>query len=41
MRAEARGFVSNSYVSGLSPAEFFEHQMAGREGIVATAVNTS
>ena len=41
MRAEARGFVANSYVSGLSPAEFFEHQMAGREGIVATAVNTS
>lgn len=41
LRAEARGFVSNSYVSGLSPAEFFEHQMAGREGIVATAVNTS
>lgn len=40
-RAEARGFVSNSYVSGLTPAEFFEHQMAGREGIVATAVNTS
>jgi len=41
LRAEARGFVSNSYMSGLSPAEFFEHQMAGREGIVATAVNTS
>jgi hypothetical protein len=41
LRAETRGFISNSYVSGLSPAEFFEHQMAGREGIVATAVNTS
>jgi len=41
LRAEARGFVANSYISGLSPAEFFEHQMAGREGIVATAVNTS
>ena len=41
MRAESRGFISNSYMSGLSPAEFFEHQMAGREGIVATAVNTS
>ena len=40
-RAEARGFVSNSYMSGLSPSEFFAHQMAGREGIVATAVNTS
>jgi len=41
LRAEARGFVANSYMSGLTPAEFFEHQMAGREGIVATAVNTS
>jgi DNA-directed RNA polymerase beta' subunit len=41
LRAEARGFISNSYMSGLTPAEFFEHQMAGREGIVATAVNTS
>jgi DNA-directed RNA polymerase beta' subunit len=41
LRPEARGFVANSYISGLSPAEFFEHQMAGREGIVATAVNTS
>lgn len=41
MRAEARGFVANSYMSGLTPAEFFAHQMAGREGIVATAVNTS
>jgi len=41
LRAEARGFIANSYLSGLTPAEFFEHQMAGREGIVATAVNTS
>jgi DNA-directed RNA polymerase II subunit RPB1 len=41
LRAEARGFIGNSYISGLTPAEFFEHQMAGREGIVATAVNTS
>lgn len=41
MRAEARGFVVNSYMLGLTPAEFFAHQMAGREGIVATAVNTA
>jgi DNA-directed RNA polymerase II subunit RPB1 len=40
-RAETRGFVSNSYITGLTPAEMFMHQMAGREGIVATAVNTS
>jgi DNA-directed RNA polymerase II subunit RPB1 len=41
LKAEARGFVANSYMSGLTPSEFFAHQMAGREGIVATAVNTS
>jgi DNA-directed RNA polymerase II subunit RPB1 len=41
MRAESRGFIANSYIRGLSPIETFEHQMAGREGIVATAVNTS
>lgn len=41
LRAEARGFIANSYLRGLSPIETFEHQMAGREGIVATAVNTS
>lgn len=41
LRAEARGFISNSYIRGLSPIETFQHQMAGREGIVATAVNTS
>ena len=41
LRAEARGFIANSYIRGLTPIETFEHQMAGREGIVATAVNTS
>jgi DNA-directed RNA polymerase beta' subunit len=37
----SRGFISSSYLQGLSPSEFFYHQMAGREGIVATAVNTA
>lgn len=37
----SRGFIQNSYMTGLSPHEFFYHQMAGREGIVATAVNTA
>jgi len=39
--AEARGFVRNSYKSGLNPTEFFFHSMGGREGLVDTAVRTS
>jgi DNA-directed RNA polymerase II subunit RPB1 len=38
---EARGFVASSYLMGLQPAEFFFHQQAGREGVVATAVSTA
>jgi DNA-directed RNA polymerase beta' subunit len=38
---KSRGFIESSYMSGLKPHEFFYHQMAGREGIVATAVNTA
>ncbi|CAJ1023156.1 RNA polymerase Rpb1, domain 1/RNA polymerase Rpb1, domain 2 [Leishmania utingensis] len=37
----SRGFVANSFYSGLSPTEFFFHGMAGREGIVDTAVKTA
>jgi DNA-directed RNA polymerase subunit A' len=39
--AEAKGFVKNSYKSGLTPTEFFFHSMGGREGLVDTAVRTS
>ena len=39
--AEARGFVSSSFISGLSPTEFFFHAMGGRIGIIDTAVKTS
>ncbi len=39
--AQAKGFVINSYKSGLSPTEFFFHSMGGREGLVDTAVRTS
>ncbi len=35
---ESRGFVENSYLRGLSPAEFFFHAMGGREGCIDTAV---
>ncbi|KAK3856179.1 hypothetical protein Pcinc_031683 [Petrolisthes cinctipes] len=37
----AKGFVSNSFFSGMTPTEFFFHTMAGREGLVDTAVKTS
>jgi DNA-directed RNA polymerase subunit A' len=39
--ADARGFVSSSYKSGLKPLEFFFHAMGGREGLVDTAVRTA
>lgn len=38
---EARGFVHNSYYTGLNPDEFFFHAMSGREGLIDTAVKTS
>lgn len=38
---ESKGFVQNSYLSGLSPQEFYFHAMAGREGIIDTAIKTS
>ncbi len=39
--AFAKGFVTNSYKTGLAPTEFFFHAMGGREGLVDTAVRTS
>jgi DNA-directed RNA polymerase III subunit RPC1 len=38
---EAKGFVRNSFYTGLTPTEFFFHTMAGREGLVDTAVKTA
>lgn len=38
---EARGFVENSYLRGLTPPEFFFHGMGGRVGLIDTAVKTS
>lgn len=37
---EARGFVENSFVQGLSPQELFFHAMGGREGLIDTAVKS-
>lgn len=38
---EAKGFVENSYLKGLTPSEFYFHAMGGREGLIDTAVKTS
>jgi DNA-directed RNA polymerase III subunit RPC1 len=38
---EAKGFVVNSFFSGLNPTEFIFHAMSGREGLVDTAVKTA
>jgi len=38
---ESRGFVKNSFKSGLSPTEYFFHAMGGREGLVDTAIRTA
>lgn len=38
---EARGFVENSFMNGLTPEEFFFHAMGGREGLIDTAVKTA
>ena len=38
---ESKGFVENSYLRGLTPTEFFFHAMAGREGLIDTAVKTA
>lgn len=38
---EARGFVENSFIQGLTPQEMFFHAMGGRVGLIDTAVKTS
>lgn len=41
LTAPAKGFVANSFYTGLTPTEFFFHTMGGREGLVDTAVKTA
>ena len=41
LSAAARGFVMNSYLTGMQPHEYFYHMQGGREGLVATAVQTA
>jgi DNA-directed RNA polymerase beta' subunit len=37
----ARGFVEHDYLTGMTPAEFFLHQYAAREGLFGTALKTA
>ena len=39
--AAARGFISASFIGGLSPPDLFFHAMGGRIGLIDTAVKTS
>ncbi|KAK4535381.1 hypothetical protein CDCA_CDCA04G1406 [Cyanidium caldarium] len=39
--AAAGGFIAGRFLTGLSPPEYFFHCMAGREGLVDTAVKTA
>lgn len=38
---ECRGFISNSFMHGLNPQEFFLHCISGRKGVIDTAINTA
>jgi DNA-directed RNA polymerase I subunit RPA1 len=40
-RPRAGGFVVDRFLTGVRPAEYYFHCMAGREGLVDTAVKTS
>ena len=37
----SRGFVKNSFMTGLTPPELFAHQAAGRPGLIDTAIKTA
>lgn len=39
--ARAGGFISDRFLTGVKPQEYYFHCMAGREGLVDTAVKTS
>jgi DNA-directed RNA polymerase II subunit RPB1 len=38
---EARGFIESSFIQGLTAEELYFHAMAGRQGLIDTAVKTS
>lgn len=39
--AKSGGFIDGRFLTGIQPQEFFFHCMAGREGLIDTAVKTS
>jgi DNA-directed RNA polymerase I subunit RPA1 len=39
--AKAGGFIASRFLTGVKPQEYFFHCMAGREGLIDTAVKTS
>ena len=41
LSARAGGFVADRFLTGVRPQEFFFHCMAGREGLIDTAVKTA
>ena len=41
LSSRAGGFVADRFLSGVRPQEFFFHCMAGREGLIDTAVKTA
>lgn len=41
VQPRAGGFVTGRFLTGIRPQEFFFHCMAGREGLIDTAVKTS
>ncbi len=38
---ESKGFIHNSFIHGLNPAEYFYHTMVGRSGVIDTSQGTS
>eukprot|EP01096_Ripella_sp_DP13-Kostka_P014128 TRINITY_DN628_c0_g1_i1.p1 TRINITY_DN628_c0_g1~~TRINITY_DN628_c0_g1_i1.p1 ORF type:complete len:1668 (+),score=880.80 TRINITY_DN628_c0_g1_i1:115-5004(+) len=40
-QARAGGFIGDRFLTGIRPQEYFFHCMAGREGLIDTAVKTS
>ena len=40
-RPRAGGYIDGRFMTGIKPQEFFYHCMAGREGLIDTAVKTS
>eukprot|EP00927_Polykrikos_kofoidii_P066442 TRINITY_DN62040_c0_g1_i1.p1 TRINITY_DN62040_c0_g1~~TRINITY_DN62040_c0_g1_i1.p1 ORF type:complete len:1854 (-),score=353.52 TRINITY_DN62040_c0_g1_i1:34-4929(-) len=41
LTSRTRGYITDRFLTGIRPQEFFFHCMAGREGLVDTAVKTS